>query len=277
MSHLARLSAVSAVLIGVLVPVSAAPSTASVEKPAKPVKPDTDVAEPEKDTGKPEKDKVKPVKDKPAKPNADAPPALPLPAAPPPVPVEPGYPELTTLGESVAAAPSSGTVRVKLPGTEAFVDLPAGAALPVGSSVDATAGLVEIGSETATGGEQRAVVTGSVFRIDQNGAEGGVTDLTLQGGDFSGCDTPGGKRTARAAAKKKGTVVRGLWAAGKGKFRTRGRKSVASVRGTRWATVERCHSTTVRVFDGVVDVRDLLTGKTLTLRAGERHVASTLG
>lgn len=269
MRHLARLSALSAALIALLVPVSAATSAASVEKPVKPAKPDKAKDKPEK--GRPGKDKAVDEAD------VSSEPALPLPDAPPPVPPAPTHPELTTLGETVAAAPSTGSIRVKLPGTAAFVDLPAGEALPVGSSVDATAGLVEIGSETASGGEQHAVVTGSVFRIDQDAAQGGVTDLTLQGGDFSGCDAPKRKGSARAAAAKKSTVVRGLWAAGKGRFRTRGRKSVASVRGTRWATVERCHSTTVRVFDGVVDVRDLITGKTVTLHAGERHVASTLG
>ena len=250
-------AALSAAITILLVPAALAAKPGTSDKPIKP--------KPGKVNGK---DKTK------AGATHDAPDALPLPAAPPPVPAAPAYPEPTALGETVAAEATSGTVRVKLPGSDAFVALPAGAALPVGSSVDATAGLVEIGSETADGGEQHAVVTGSVFRIDQDAQSGGVTDLVLQGGDFSGCDD---RRKARAASRRKSTVVRGLWAAGKGRFRTRGRRSVASVRGTRWATVERCHSTTVRVFDGVVDVRDLLTGKTVTLRAGDRHVASTLG
>ena len=67
-----------------------------------------------------------------------------------------------------------------------------------------------------------------------------------------------------------------MWGAGKGRFRTRGRHAAATVRGTRWATVDRCHSTTVKVYEGVVDVRDRLSGKKLTLRTGERHVASKL-
>src|SRR3712207_8657333 len=46
------------------------------------------------------------------------------------------------------------------------------------------------------------------------------------------------KAAARTARKRtKSGVVRGLWAAGKGRFRTRGRYATASVRGTRWATV----------------------------------------
>src|SRR3712207_9385499 len=79
--------------------------------------------------------------------------------------------------------------------------------------------------------------------------------------------------TARAAAARrqgKGKVARGLWAAGKGRFRTNGRNATASVRGTRWAIVDRCNSTTVKVFEGVVDVFDKTLGKTVVVRGGDR-------
>ena len=84
---------------------------------------------------------------------------------------------------------------------------------------------------------------------------------------------PPSRRAQRQRAKRtKSGVVRGLWAAGKGRFRTRGRFGTASVRGTRWATVDRCSTTTVKVFDGVVDVTDLITGRTTAVEAGEKHV-----
>jgi hypothetical protein len=203
-------------------------------------------------------------------------------------PGEPAHPEHTKFAERVGAEPTGGTIQVRLPGAEDFVPLSTDASLPVGTVVDATEGLVEVMSEAAPDGtEQNAVVAGGVFRIAQDKASG-ITDLKLQGGDFSACGAKGDDDdedadvpAARAASKGKrggkkrkgGQVARGIWAAGKGRFRTSGRHSAATVRGTRWATVDRCQSTTTKVFEGVVDVRDFETGRTITLRAGERHVA----
>ena len=292
MRLLARLVVTFAVLL-ITVPAAVAHQTAVREKPAdtgKPVKPGDEetetptdeVTEGEDPGGKPGKpDKEKPEKDKAKKerPEKDVPseeaedvPDHPLGGPPGQLkdPGEPAHPEHTDLGQSVAAAPSEGKLKVKTPGGEGFTELDADAPLPLGSVVDATEGLIEIGSEAPDGTEQNAVVGGGVFRISQDAT--GLTDLSLKGGDFSDC-----KRgvTARAAAKNKGRgqVARGLWAAGKGRFRTNGRNATASVRGTRWAVVDRCNSTTVKVFDGVVDVKDRSTGRTVVVRAGERHVA----
>jgi len=157
-----------------------------------------------------------------------------------------------------------------VPGTSTFVRLAADAPLPVGSTVDATDGLVEISSEAGPdGAEQNAVVTGGIFKIAQDAGKAGLTDLVLKGGDFTDCR----QVTARAAGKGKGDVARGIWAAGKGRFRTKGRHSAATVRGTRWSVVDRCHSTTVKVFEGIVDVNDFGLGRTVQVRGGERHVA----
>ena len=50
-------------------------------------------------------------------------------------------------------------------------------------------------------------------------------------------------------------MVRSLWGKDKGgKFRTHGRWSVASVRGTRWLTQDRCDGTLTKVTEGAVDV-----------------------
>jgi hypothetical protein len=189
-------------------------------------------------------------------------------------------PSLTQLGETVGAAPAGGDVKVRLPGSDEWTALSDDAPLPIGSTVDASEGLVEIAAEVVSGAEQNAVVTGAVFRVDQDVIDQGRTDLTLQGGDFARCDATASRAKARAAATRKRTksgVVRGLWAAGKGRFRTRGRYGAASVRGTRWATVDRCSSTTIKVFDGIVDVTDLITGRTVAVEAGEKHVLRAKG
>ena len=75
---------------------------------------------------------------------------------------------------------------------------------------------------------------------------------------------------ARAAKKPK---TRKLWGDGKGKFRTRGQYSAATVRGTKWLVQDSCAGTLTRVTQGVVSVRDEVKKKTLTLRAGKRYLA----
>ena len=60
---------------------------------------------------------------------------------PPPVDEELPPPEA---GEEVNALPKSGTVRVKVAGTNRFVELQKGQQIPVGSVVDTTKGRVTI-------------------------------------------------------------------------------------------------------------------------------------
>jgi hypothetical protein len=65
-----------------------------------------------------------------------------------------------------------------------------------------------------------------------------------------------------------------LWTADShGRFRTHGRNSVATVRGTAWVTVETCEGTTTYVLAGAVAVRDLHLHKTVLVRAGHEYFA----
>ena len=59
--------------------------------------------------------------------------------------------------------------------------------------------------------------------------------------------------------KKKGAhaVLGRLWGNGKGRFRTNGKYSSATVRGTIWLTTDRCDGTLTTVKRGTVSVRDL--------------------
>ena len=221
----------------------------------------------------------------------DAPKTEAAPVAPPvELPEKPGdpasvaLPSEPVLGQTAVARTQDGDVQIKLPGSDDFAPLDGAQTIPMGSTLDASHGLVEIVVAAPDGTRQNAVVTGSIFAIDQFVPAPGqlpVTDMVLKGGDFSSCAKGGddgdddGAPTARAAARKrtKGGVVRGIWAAAKGHFRTRGRHSAATVRGTRWATVDRCRSTTTKVLEGVVDVADFELNRVFTVRAGERHVA----
>ncbi len=102
-----------------------------------------------------------------------------------------GLPTVTPtppVGRAANAAPASGTIEVKLPGTDEFVRLTEGASIPMGSIVDATNGQVKITSAAdAKGNTQTANFGGSQFRITQKRAARPLTDITLVGGDFSDC------------------------------------------------------------------------------------------
>ena len=75
-------------------------------------------------------------------------------------------------------------------------------------------------------------------------------------------ECPKGKKASSAAAKKK---TRKLWGDGKGKFRTQGNFSSATVRGTRWLVIDRCDGTLTQVAQGSV------ARARLQAQAQERH------
>ena len=64
-----------------------------------------------------------------------------------------------------------------------------------------------------------------------------------------------------------------MWGDGKGKFRTKGQFSSATVRGTRWVVIDRCDGTLTRVVRGSVTVRDVVRKKTVVVRAGKQYLA----
>ena len=67
--------------------------------------------------------------------------------------------------------------------------------------------------------------------------------------------------------------MRRLWGSGKGSFRTRGRRSVATVRGTTCIVADRCDGTLTTVRRGLVAVRDLVRDRTVLVGAGRRYLA----
>jgi ferric-dicitrate binding protein FerR (iron transport regulator) len=68
-------------------------------------------------------------------------------------------------------------------------------------------------------------------------------------------------------------VLNLLRADAKGRFRTRGRYSSATVRGTGWDTSDRCDGTLTSVRRGSVTVQDLRRAKTVIVRSGQRYLA----
>ncbi len=267
------------------------PAKDKVEKPEKADKPEKGDDDEAEDGEKPEKGDKPEKADKERNPNAadpqhphGGPPGL---AKGPGDPAAPGLPTPPALGQTIGFKPvdGQGKVKIKLPGEDEWTKLEEGATVPMGSTVDAIDGIVEVVAEAdpVTGERQNALVYGSEFKVDQftpPGALAPVVDLVLKGGDFDDCRKSKSAPTARAAGNGRGGkagIVRGLWASGKGRFRTRGKHSAATVRGTRWATVDRCNSTTTKVFEGVVDVTDFELGKVFSVKAGGRHIARNSG
>ena len=156
--------------------------------------------------------------------------------------------------------PVQGTVLIKLPNAKTFEKLDP-SVIPNGSEVDTRKGTVEI--TRSDGG--KAIFYGGIFKLSQSG---GITTLTLSE-KLTGC--PSKAKIASAAAKKPKT--RKLWGDGKGKFRTKGQYSAATVRGTKWLVQDGCRYTRTRVATGVVSVRDTVKKKTITLRKGKTYTA----
>ena len=67
--------------------------------------------------------------------------------------------------------------------------------------------------------------------------------------------------------------IRRLSANARGRFRTRGRHSAATVRGTKWITTDRCDGTLTKVARGSVAVRDFRRKKTIVVKAGRSYLA----
>jgi hypothetical protein len=191
--------------------------------------------------------------------------AQPLPGTqPPPPPPAPLPPPVA--GEQVNALPARGTVRVRVPGSARFVELAAGQQIPVGTTVDTRRGRVTLVAAAGRGGQTAtADFYDGLFRLGQTGGSRPVTTLTLT--EPLAC--PRGRRASAAARKRS----RRLWGDGRGRFRTTGQFSSATVRGTRWLVQDRCTSTTTRVRVGSVTVRDRVRGRTVIVRAPRSYTA----
>jgi hypothetical protein len=206
----------------------------------------------------------------------------------PPPPPEPG--------KSVVVKVVSGTVTIKYPPgytpraasprAARFVPFKGAANIPVGSQLDTSKGRVALTSAADTGGAktQTSDFYQGIFQVKQSvpkkkptKPKALVTDLVMKGQiPRSQCAPLKGARAAADDAKKKKgpkSVLGKLWGNGKGKFRTNGKYSSATVRGTIWLVEDRCDGTLTKVTRGTVQVRDLRRKKTVTVKAGHSYLA----
>ena len=166
-------------------------------------------------------------------------------------------------------APPSGGIRE---GTVLVNGKPytSGQPIPYGSTVDVTKGRLalttEVGALTVYGGGVSAVF--KLLRAMEKGKP--LVELRLVKGDFSVCK----RARALAATKPPRKTVRRLWAKGKGSFRTRGRYSASTVRGTFWLTADRCDGTLTQVRQGRLEVQDFPKRKRILVAAGASYLAA---
>jgi hypothetical protein len=168
-----------------------------------------------------------------------------------------------------------------------FVPFKGAANIPVGSQLDTKKGRVALTSAADTGGAktQTSDFYQGIFAVKQSvpkkkpaRPKALVTDLVMKGEiPRSQCAPLKGARAAGTDAKKKKkgpkAVLGKLWGNGKGKFRTNGKYSSATVRGTIWLVQDRCEGTFTKVRRGTVQVRDLRRRKTVTVKAGHTYLA----
>lgn len=182
-------------------------------------------------------------------------------------------------GDSVQIGEVRGDIFVMLPAGRSARAAQAGfrplrqlANIPIGSIIRSNAGVVRLtAAEGAGSTNQRTVlVTGGQFQILQPARRGAPAEMRLNGGSFRASCTS----KARAAGSRR-TVrrVRATTRGRRGRFRTRGRYSSATVRGTEWTTTDRCDGTLTSVRRGSVTVRDLARNRTIRLAAGRRYLA----
>jgi hypothetical protein len=182
----------------------------------------------------------------------------------------PSSPAAPKQGATVEVSKGIGVVTITLPGSAKGVPLSGQDSIPVGATVDATNGKVELTSAVDASGEtQTGTFWGGVFKIRQQAKGDGYTELVLVGGPPSNCASAGKASISRK--RKRGAR---LWGHDHhGHFRTRGQNSVATVRGTRWLTEERCGGTLTHVTQGAVAVRDRHTHRTVLVKAHHSYLA----
>ena len=176
-----------------------------------------------------------------------------------------------SIGKTFVVRPLTGTLGMSPKGIRRSVPLKDTVGLPVGSTVASGGGVVSVTSAKDRRRRQSARFFAGSFQLLQKRGRRPITELVLKGGDFGKC--PRGGKGGRAGVAQRRRTVRRLWGNGRGRFRTRGRYSAATVRGTKWLTEDRCDGTLTRVTRGTAVVRDFARRRTVVVRAGRRYLA----
>jgi hypothetical protein len=163
----------------------------------------------------------------------------------------------------------------------AFVPLTQVRSIRPGAVINTLKGTLKL--ITATGHKhktQTGTFGGAVFKVTQigNGQHKGLTTIALAEGGFKGapsyatCKVPHGKAASAAALSNK--VLQLLHSTDHhGSFRTKGKYSAATVRGTVWTMADRCDGTLTHVIKDSVVVNDFVRHTSVVLHAGQSYLA----
>ncbi len=180
-------------------------------------------------------------------------------------------PPAPRFAHTVVLRPVSGRVLIHVPGgPSGFTALTAAQVVPVGTVVDTTAGRVSLTSATPTPTHfQTGQFFLGTFQVRQTRAGGPLVSLMLRDTlARSVCGAPAAHTTALS-----GRILGLLRGSAKGRFRTTGRFSAATVRGTNWGVRDRCDGTLTVVRSGEVVVTDFRLHRNVIVRAGQSYLA----
>jgi hypothetical protein len=167
-------------------------------------------------------------------------------------------------GSNIVVTRAAGNVLYQT--SSGLQSLSANKKLKLGTFIDATRGQVTVTSASDTHGSyQTALYYGGKFKARQRGGARPVTEAYLVG--KLGCK----KHSKVASASKRKS--RHLWGDAHGNFRTVGRSSSASARGTKWLVTDTCAGTTTKVIRGKVLVRQFKDNTKHTVTAGHSFFA----
>jgi hypothetical protein len=166
------------------------------------------------------------------------------------------------LGSTAVLQPVSGTVLVENAKTGRRSQLRGARAVPMGTAVDVAKGTVRVVTAGRRRGHtQRGIFRSGAFRLAQ--ARNSTTSLRLVDSFKDACPaTSAGLSAARRPRNR-------LFGRAHGRFRSVGRNSSATIRGTTWITEDMCSGSTVitAVAGGKVDAKS--DGTSQLLEPGE--------
>jgi hypothetical protein len=208
---------------------------------------------------------------------------VPLPLAPPTIGKT--FNASTVRGTILVSTPKSGTGKLLLSGLEpvtSAISRPHGytgfrilgpqAHIPIGSLLDATHGIVSVtmATKNSTATQIGQFSQGAFFTKQTKTSPLTSAEMTGGGNFKTQCPRPGAKLNLAAAARR---PSRQLFANVHGRFRTRGRHSTATVRGTQYLVKESCRGTLTVVMRGRVLVHDIVKHRFRLVKAGHRYLA----
>jgi hypothetical protein len=173
-------------------------------------------------------------------------------------------------GNSVVVTRAAGNVLYQT--SSGVQTLSAGKKLKLGTFIDARHGRVTVTSASDTHGSyQTALYYGGKFKTRQRGSKRPVTEAYLVGPVGPCTKSKKGKKATASAKRKRRS--RHLWGDSHGNFRTVGKSSSASTRGTKYLVTDTCAGTTTKVVRGKVLIRQFSDNTFHTVTAGHSYFA----